>query len=212
MRRSLVLAALAVVVFPGLAFAQAPAASSGSWVGPFGVLVAGFAMAFAAGLCALGQGRAIAAAVEAMARQPGAAAQFSIKYEDLDIARGERGAGLAGQNSLPGTLRDIIFKGQTASQSLAGQQLIGTKVIGKDGVSIGAIDDLILRGNQVEGVIVGVGGFLGVGEKKIGVQMRALKISTTDGKTTVSLPGATKEMLAAVPAYQFAGPSPSKKK
>ena len=47
--------------------------------------------------------------------QPGAAAQFSIKYEDLDIVRGERGAGLAGQNSLPGTLRDIIFKGQTAN-------------------------------------------------------------------------------------------------
>jgi hypothetical protein len=108
--------------------------------------------------------------------------------------------------------KDTFFKGQTASQSLAGQQLIGAKVLGKDGVSIGAIDDLILRGSQVEGVIVGVGGFLGVGEKKIGVQMRALKIATTDGKTTVSLPGATKEMLAAVPAYQFAGPAPAKKK
>ena len=34
------------------------------------------AMAFAAGLCALGQGRAIASAVDAMARQPGAAARI----------------------------------------------------------------------------------------------------------------------------------------
>ncbi len=77
MRRSLVLAGLAVLVFPGLALAQAPApAGPGSWVGPFGVLVAGFAMAFAAGLCGLGQGRAIAAAVDAMARQPGAAARI----------------------------------------------------------------------------------------------------------------------------------------
>jgi putative spermidine/putrescine transport system ATP-binding protein len=47
--------------------------------------------------------------------QPGAAAQFSIKYEDLEVARGDGGAGLAGQNSLAGTLRDIIFKGQTAN-------------------------------------------------------------------------------------------------
>jgi ABC-type Fe3+/spermidine/putrescine transport system ATPase subunit len=47
--------------------------------------------------------------------QPGAAALFSIKYEDLEVARGDRGAGLAGQNSLAGTLRDIIFKGQTAN-------------------------------------------------------------------------------------------------
>ena len=33
-------------------------------------------MAFAAGLCALGQGRAVASAVDAMARQPGAAARI----------------------------------------------------------------------------------------------------------------------------------------
>ncbi len=45
--------------------------------------------------------------------QPGAAMQFSIKYEDLEIARGDsRPAGL---NSIPGTLRDIIFKGQIAN-------------------------------------------------------------------------------------------------
>ncbi len=73
MRRSSIVAVMAVLAVPGVAFAQAPAAATGSWVGPFAVLVAGFAMAFAAGLCALGQGRAIASAVEAMARQPGAA-------------------------------------------------------------------------------------------------------------------------------------------
>ena len=74
--RSLILAAMAVLV-PGVAMAQgATAAPAGSWVGPFAVLVAGFAMAFAAGLCALGQGRAIASAVDAMARQPGAAARI----------------------------------------------------------------------------------------------------------------------------------------
>jgi F-type H+-transporting ATPase subunit c len=77
-RRSLILAGLAVLAVPGLALAQAPAAASsgGSMVGPYSVLVAGFAMAFAAGLCALGQGKAVASAVDAMARQPGAAARI----------------------------------------------------------------------------------------------------------------------------------------
>jgi F-type H+-transporting ATPase subunit c len=77
-RRSLILAAVAVVGVPGWALAQAAgtAAPQGGWVGPFAVLVAGFAMAFAAGLCALGQGKAIASAVDAMARQPGAAARI----------------------------------------------------------------------------------------------------------------------------------------
>ena len=73
-RRSLTLAGMAVLLFPGLALAaDGPA---GSMVGPYAVVVAGFAMAFAAGLCALGQGRAIASAVDAMARQPGAAARI----------------------------------------------------------------------------------------------------------------------------------------
>ncbi len=77
MRRSLVVAVMAVLAFPGLALAQTPASGgSGGWVGPFAVLAAGLGMAFAAGLCGLGQGRAIASAVEAMARQPGAAARI----------------------------------------------------------------------------------------------------------------------------------------
>ena len=68
MRRSLTLASLFVLAFPGVALAQAPGAATGGWVGPFTVI--------AAGLCGLGQGRAVAAAVEAMGRQPGAAARI----------------------------------------------------------------------------------------------------------------------------------------
>jgi F-type H+-transporting ATPase subunit c len=76
-RRSLMVAAMAVLTAPSLAFAQAAAPGDvRGWVGPYAVLVAGFAMAFAAGLCGLGQGRAVAAAVDAMARQPGAAARI----------------------------------------------------------------------------------------------------------------------------------------
>ena len=46
----------------------------------------------------------------------GAALQLSIKYEDLEIApAGANGVGLQGRNQLPGKLRDIIFKGQTAN-------------------------------------------------------------------------------------------------
>jgi F-type H+-transporting ATPase subunit c len=70
---------MAVLVVPAAALAQATTAATtapGGWVGPYSVLVAGFAMAFAAGLCALGQGRAVASAVDAMARQPGAAARI----------------------------------------------------------------------------------------------------------------------------------------
>jgi len=49
---------------------------AGGWVGPFAVIAAGLGMALASGLCGLGQGRATAAAVDAMARQPGAAGRI----------------------------------------------------------------------------------------------------------------------------------------
>jgi ABC-type Fe3+/spermidine/putrescine transport system ATPase subunit len=50
----------------------------------------------------------------------GAAVQLSIKYEDLEIARaGANGVPLEGRNQLPGKLRDIIFKGQTANYIVA---------------------------------------------------------------------------------------------
>jgi F-type H+-transporting ATPase subunit c len=67
-----------VTLAGGVASAQAAGevAGQGSWVGPFTVLAAGIGMALAAGLCGLGQARAIAAALEGIARQPGAAARI----------------------------------------------------------------------------------------------------------------------------------------
>jgi F-type H+-transporting ATPase subunit c len=65
---------LAVLAFPTAALAAEGA--TGGWIGPFAVIAAGIGMAIAAGLCGLGQGRAVASAVDAMARQPGAAARI----------------------------------------------------------------------------------------------------------------------------------------
>jgi F-type H+-transporting ATPase subunit c len=76
-RGSLILAVAAAVMTPGVALA-ADAPAAGGWIGPFAVIAAGLGMALAAGLCGLGQGRAVAAAVDAMGRQPGAAARIQV--------------------------------------------------------------------------------------------------------------------------------------
>jgi len=55
-------------------FAQTPAGGEAvSEVAKWSIITAGFALGIAAGLGALGQGRAVAAATEAIARNPGAA-------------------------------------------------------------------------------------------------------------------------------------------
>ena len=58
------------------AFAQEAggAAAGTNWV----AITSGFAMAIASGLCGLGQAKATAAAVEGMARNPGAAAAIRV--------------------------------------------------------------------------------------------------------------------------------------
>jgi len=54
-------------------FAQGGATAAGGG-NPWVPVTAGFSMAIASGLCALGQGKAVAGAAEGMARNPGAAA------------------------------------------------------------------------------------------------------------------------------------------
>jgi F-type H+-transporting ATPase subunit c len=58
-------------------FAQEPAAATGGLntteIARWSIITAGFALAFAAGLGALAQGRGVSAAAEAIARNPGAA-------------------------------------------------------------------------------------------------------------------------------------------
>jgi F-type H+-transporting ATPase subunit c len=61
----------AVWFAPSDALAQAAGGGAEDWSKPFAMIAAGIGFALAAGLCGLGQGRAAASALDAMARQPG---------------------------------------------------------------------------------------------------------------------------------------------
>ncbi len=96
----------------------------------------------------------------------------------------------------------VFYRGQGPQQYLAKDRLIGSNVVNKEGAVIGSIEDLVMgSNNEIQGVIIGIGGFAGLGEKKIGVRYSALQITTKDGKRVVALPQATKEVLAAVEPF-----------
>lgn len=96
--------------------------------------------------------------------------------------------------------RGVFFRGQVDGQILSSDNLIGAKISGPDGKIIADIEELILTSDlRVEGVIIGTGGFLGAGEKRIGLRFSALRFGP-DGKVTV--PELTKEVIAALPAYE----------
>src|SRR5262245_54132948 len=65
---------------------------------------------------------------------------------------------------------------QEANTVLAKQDLIGQNVHAPDKAKIGSISDLILSkdGRSVEGFVIGVGGFLGIGEKSVALKLDKL--------------------------------------
>jgi sporulation protein YlmC with PRC-barrel domain len=103
--------------------------------------------------------------------------------------------------------KGVYRKGQPVNQYSVKERLLGAKVVNKAGEVVGDIEDLVLLGgsNTIDTVIIGVGGVLGVGEKKIGVAYDALTIATKDGKRTITL-DTTKDILAAVVPYKYAEP------
>ena len=83
----------------------------------------------------------------------------------------------------------------------AKKQILGKGVYNNIGEKVGDINDLIVTPDKaVSYAIVGVGGFLGVGEHEIAVPVGQLK--QLEGK--IVLPGATKDALKAAPKFEYA--------
>lgn len=68
---------------------------------------------------------------------------------------------------------------------------------------IGDVNDILLDGEgKVAAVMIGVGGFLGAGEKNVAVPFSALKVTEKDQKTYLVM-DTTKEALERAPGYSF---------
>ncbi len=68
---------------------------------------------------------------------------------------------------------------------------------------IGEIEDLLLnQSGQIEAAMVGVGGFLGAGEKDVAVTFNAIKPTKKDDKTYLTL-DTTKDALKNSPGFKY---------
>lgn len=96
--------------------------------------------------------------------------------------------------------------GQIVTQednTILAKDLIGQTVYAPDKTKIGSISDLILSkdGKTVEGFVIGVGGFLGIGEKSVAMKMDRLQIAQDkDGLQLIM--DAKKEELANAPSFK----------
>ncbi len=83
----------------------------------------------------------------------------------------------------------------------AKKQILRQVVYNEQNQKVGAIVDLIIAPvTSVSYVIVGAGGFVGVGRHDVAIPVNQLK--QQDGKFV--LPGATKEAIKALPKFEYA--------
>ena len=84
---------------------------------------------------------------------------------------------------------------------ISANDFIGKRVYSKTGDDIGEVNDLIMTDNgSIRAVILGVGGFLGMGEKDVAVSMNAINM-TQDGSTVKLVVDGSKEQFKSAPQY-----------
>lgn len=120
----------------------------------------------------------------------------------------------------PGTDANTVGSIQPKDGQILVTNFIGQSVYESekaDAGTVGKVNDLILTPDgKIEAAVVGVGGFLGVGEKDVAVSPDQLQMATrSDGKTWLVMK-ATKDQLNSAPAFDrnklaqgVASPGPS---
>jgi sporulation protein YlmC with PRC-barrel domain len=77
------------------------------------------------------------------------------------------------------------FLSQQQQDQMLASNLMRQSILGANNERIGDVNDLLLsKDGQVEAVLVGVGGFLGIGEKIVAIPFSALKPSSESNQLT----------------------------
>ena len=81
------------------------------------------------------------------------------------------------------------FQTQLQANQVMASKLIGTTVVSTNNESIGDVNDVVVdRNGQAVAVVIGIGGFLGIGEKDVAVPFTALQFASREQARQMSAP------------------------
>lgn len=96
-----------------------------------------------------------------------------------------------------------VAEGGAPSEGIPASKLIGADVTNSQGEDIGEVNEVVLdTGGQAEGLVVDVGGFLGVGERRILVDWSDVTVRGDHGSVTVAT-ALDKARLESLPEYRI---------
>ncbi|QFT60343.1 PRC-barrel domain protein [Sulfitobacter sp. THAF37] len=123
----------------------------------------------------------------------------AVPAEDGMSADGTQTAEAATEEPAKEVEGQIRMQGEN---TILADDLIGTNVYSTAGENIGEIDDLIVNlDGSVEGAVIGVGGFLGIGEKWVAVSMDSLSTQQDENGNVTLTSSATKVDLEAAEPF-----------
>ena len=98
---------------------------------------------------------------------------------------------------------DPIYMSTSGTTNWRSSDLIGKAVYSRSNERVGEIDELLVAPDgRVVAAVVGVGGFLGMGERKVAIAFPAMHMTReTNGNAKLSV-DVSKDMLKAAPEYK----------
>ena len=104
-------------------------------------------------------------------------------------------------SSTPPAVSSPAAKPMPSQASADTRKLIGRNIQNAQNETIGEIKSVFIgKDGNVDSVMVGVGGFLGMGEREVRLNLSELNVSQNGEKVTVNL---TKDQLKAKPEYKY---------
>lgn len=98
----------------------------------------------------------------------------------------------------------INFKSAMGQDEMLASKLTGMEVRNAAGEDLGDINDIVVdKSGKPTVAIIGVGGFLGIGEKNVGVPFDVLAFADANDGTRVARLDATKDALNAAPNFVY---------
>jgi len=96
----------------------------------------------------------------------------------------------------------LTVSGIDANNVMMASNMIGTTVYSTNNENVGDINDIIIgKDGRVEGVVIGVGGFLGLGEKDVLIPLDRIQFSRDDNNNQRLVIASTKQDLENAPAF-----------
>lgn len=139
-------------------------------------------------------------ATEQMAENTAATAEQTAAEETAErVEEGESAVAMAEEKV---TTIDRGALTAVMSNELSAERLLGQTVYGSNDENIGEIGDVLLGSdNKVEGFVVDVGGFLGIGEKEVAISPEKLDIRANENGEIMVFTPFTQEQLESQKAY-----------